>query len=64
MLEKRYTAILCDDETSLLELLQNSIEWKKMNIDIVATARDGKKSVEEIVSCQPDFAILDINMPI
>jgi len=35
-----------------------------MKIDIIGTATNGKKAEEEILLLEPDFAILDIRMPL
>lgn len=57
------TAILAEDEPILLAQLKAKLTklWPALNI--VATAGDGETALEAITEHQPDFALLDIQMP-
>ncbi len=52
--------VVADDSPSFLEKLVSILG---IEFDIVKTARDGKSSLEVIISCQPDVVILDLEMP-
>lgn len=58
-----YKLILVDDERFMLSYLQSCINWKKWNIEIVATAQNGKDAVEQTRLHHPDLVITDIVMP-
>jgi DNA-binding NarL/FixJ family response regulator len=55
--------VICDDHTlmrqGLRKILEEQREW-----EVVAEAGDGRQAVKEVLSLQPDVAILDIGMPL
>jgi two-component system, NarL family, response regulator DegU len=52
--------VAADDSPMFLEKLVSILE---IEFDVVKTARDGKSSLEVILDCQPDVAVLDLEMP-
>jgi two-component system, NarL family, response regulator DegU len=52
--------VAADDSPLFLEKLVSILE---LEFDVVKTARDGKSSLEVILDCQPDVAVLDLEMP-
>lgn len=57
------TAVIADDEPSVLSSLRNSVDWASLGISIVAAARNGRQALDLIITHQPDIAIIDIKMP-
>lgn len=60
---KTITAILVDDEQSVLNGLQEVIDFDRYQIKLIGTAMDGVEALKLLLEWQPDFAIVDINMP-
>lgn len=58
-----YKLMLVDDERFMLSYLQSCINWQKLDIEIVATAQNGKDAVEQTRLHHPDIVITDIVMP-
>lgn len=58
-----FTAILCDDEVSIVTELQEAIDWSTIGISIIGTAHNGTDALNLIIQKRPDIAIIDINMP-
>ncbi len=58
-----YTAVIADDEPSVLSGLQAIVDWESLGISIIASARDGRQALNLIISRRPDIAIIDIKMP-
>jgi DNA-binding NarL/FixJ family response regulator len=52
--------VVADDSPDFLEKLVSILE---IEFDVVKTAMDGHSSLETIVQCQPDIAVLDLEMP-
>ena len=60
---KSITAVLIDDEQSVLDGLKETIEWDRYQINLLGCATDGVSALRLLLEWQPDFAIVDINMP-
>lgn len=58
-----YRILLVDDEVMELEALKNYIDWKKLGIEHVDTAKNGRIAYEKVLEKQPDIVIADIQMP-
>ncbi|MBW7453546.1 response regulator, partial [Paenibacillus sepulcri] len=58
------TIFLVDDETIELDLMENHIDWASMGIQVVGTARNGRKAWEQIQRLQPDIVLTDVRMPV
>lgn len=54
--------LICDDEKLIREGLA-SLDWKKHNIDIIGTAKNGELALELVREHKPDIVISDIRMP-
>jgi DNA-binding LytR/AlgR family response regulator len=57
------TAILAEDEPILLAQLKAKLNKLWPELEILAAAGDGESALEAIAEHQPDFALLDIQMP-
>ncbi len=58
-----YRVMLIDDETSARRLLQESIDWKALDMEIVGEAASGIEAINIIDELLPDIIFVDINMP-
>jgi len=63
MNESTFSAILCDDEISIVSELQEAVAWGKFGISLIGTAHNGADALNLIIQKRPDIAIIDINMP-
>src|SRR5271169_3109585 len=52
--------VAADDSPIVLEKMVSILETE---FDVVKTASDGKSSLDIILKCQPDVAVLDLEMP-
>lgn len=59
-----YRVLLVEDEKIELDTLRDYIQWDKLLVDKVYTARNGRSAMECIVQYEPDIMITDIQMPI
>lgn len=58
-----YSVLLVEDEKIVLDTLKNYIEWERLGIDKVYTARGGRSALECVASEEPDIIISDIQIP-
>ena len=58
-----YSILLVEDEKLELDTLKNYVDWEKLGIDRVYTARGGRSALECISTNDPDIMITDIQMP-
>lgn len=61
MSDKKTTIVLADDHPLILEGLKTY--FSNTNYEVVATASDGQTAYNLILQHNPDFAVLDIEMP-
>jgi len=54
------TVLVVDDDNEILEMVRVVLEEKGLNI---ATAKDGKACMREIIVKKPDLIIMDLKMP-
>jgi two-component system response regulator YesN len=59
-----YSVLLVEDEKIELDTLRDYINWDKISVDKVYTARNGRSAYECIIQNEPDIMITDIQMPI
>lgn len=59
----QFSAILADDEISILEGLNDAINWAELGISIIARVTNGQDALGAILEYEPDFAVIDIRMP-
>lgn len=55
--------VVADDEPKIRRGIENVLNWKEFNIEIVGEAEDGEIALEVIKEKKPDIIFLDINMP-
>ena len=58
-----YRLLIIDDESSTREQIRASINWEKMNIEIVGEAEDGLQALVLCEQLRPDIVICDVRMP-
>jgi two-component system response regulator YesN len=58
-----YKVLLVDDEPSVIQLLENLIDWKSLGYEICGTSSNGEEALEILKQCNPHLAIIDIRMP-
>ena len=56
--------LLVDDEPLELQALRDHVDWARLGINQVATARNGKAAYESILEKEPDIVITDVHMPV
>lgn len=56
--------LLVEDEKLELEALRDYVDYKKLGIDKVYTARNGRSALECMAEHEPDIVITDIQMPV
>lgn len=59
-----YKALIVDDEYFTCEGLKMLLDWKKFNIEIIGTAKNGEDGIQLINKTCPDIVITDIRMKI
>ena len=59
-----WKVMIADDENYMLEAMENLIDWKKMECQLVYKARNGQVLLEQIKKNPPDIIITDIKMPL
>lgn len=59
-----YKVLLVDDEYMILAGLQKLIDWESLEIEIVGTARNGKKALDYIMEHPVDIILTDVTMPV
>lgn len=55
--------VIADDEVRVCQLICNLIDWKSLDMEIVAVAYNGYEALDRIKNLQPDLIITDIRMP-
>ena len=58
-----YRLLIIDDECSTREQIRASVNWKKMNIEIIGEAEDGLQALMLSEKLLPDIVICDVKMP-
>lgn len=62
-MSNRLKLIIADDEHFICDLLQELIDFQKLDLELVGIALDGEQLLEKMVQTQPDIVITDISMP-
>ena len=60
---RKYRVMLIDDEQSARKLMQASIHWESLNMEVVGEAASGIEAINVIDEMRPDIAFVDISMP-
>lgn len=55
--------IIADDEGKICQLIQCLVDWKALDMEVVAVAHNGLQALELIKEHKPDITITDIRMP-
>jgi YesN/AraC family two-component response regulator len=55
--------MIIDDEMSARRLLQASIDWKSLDMELVGEAASGIEAINIIDELRPDIVFVDISMP-
>lgn len=58
-----YRLLLADDETATREGILEAIDWQKLGIGEVQSAKNGVQALETAAGCIPDILLTDIKMP-
>lgn len=58
-----YRVMMIDDEESVRRLLQSSIDWTKLYMEVVGEASSGIEAINIIDELRPDVIFVDICMP-
>ncbi len=58
-----YRVMIIDDEMSARRLLQASIDWQSLDMELVGEAASGIEAINIIDELRPDIVFVDINMP-
>ncbi|MFS0855640.1 response regulator [Paenibacillus taichungensis] len=59
-----FRVLLIDDEPLALEGLQLWIPWEGLGFEVCALCSNGAEGLKRMEELQPDFVVVDINMPI
>ena len=59
-----WKVMIADDENYMLEAMENLIDWKKMDCQLVYKAKNGQDLLEQVKKNPPDIIITDIKMPL
>ena len=57
------SVLIVDDEYLIRSLIRNSVSWEKIEMEVIGEAGDGEEALTFIKTCQPDIALVDINIP-
>ena len=58
-----YNLVIADDEQLVFQYIQAVIEKNHLPLHICGTASNGKEALRLVQIYQPEFVMLDINMP-
>ena len=58
-----YRVMMIDDEVSARRLLQQSIDWETLSMELAGEAGSGIEAINIIDEVRPDIIFVDINMP-
>ncbi len=56
-------ARIVDDDESVRRLLETALPLGEADVEVVGTASDGQKTIEEVRRLRPDLVVLDHIMP-
>lgn len=56
--------MIVEDELWLRRGLEQSLNWKQLNIELVKSAKNGKEALMRMEEFKPDIIITDIKMPV
>ena len=59
-----YNMLICDDEPYVLDLLRESIDWKRYDVRVGGTALNGQMGLNAFQMTRFDIVLADIKMPL
>ncbi|MDY3917399.1 MAG: response regulator [Candidatus Limivivens sp.] len=60
---ERLKVMIADDEPMVCVVVQSSIHWEELELELVGVAHDGLGLMEKMKAAKPDIIITDISMP-
>lgn len=57
------TVVLADDDCMVTEILNDSIPWRELGMQVVGIADHGRKALDLCLELRPDILVTDIQMP-
>jgi len=64
MTDSLWKVLIADDEPIIREGIRYSVNWDRLNMEVVAEAEDGEEAIEKAILHTVDILLVDINMPI
>lgn len=58
-----YKVMIVDDESLIISLIENLIDWEKYDMVVAGSANNGIDALTEVERIQPDIVIVDVRMP-
>lgn len=58
-----YKVLIADDERLIRITLKNMIDWRALDCEVIATAKDGEEAFNIFMDMQPEIVITDLKMP-
>lgn len=58
-----YKVLIVDDERLIRITLKNMIDWKAMECEVIAVAKDGEEALQVFRDMEPEIVITDLKMP-
>lgn len=58
-----YKVLIVDDERLIRITLKNMVDWKAMDCEVIAVAKDGEEALQIYEDIQPEIVITDLKMP-
>ncbi|MCR5289562.1 MAG: response regulator, partial [Treponema sp.] len=59
-----FSCVIADDEPAIVSNLKCASFWKTLGISIIAECSNGELAYQAIQNLKPDFAVIDIRMPL
>lgn len=57
-----YKVLLVDDERAVRTIIQETLDWQRMDCQIVAAVKDGKEAYAVFQQAHPDLVIMDLQL--
>lgn len=62
-MDEKLRVMIADDEPMVCVVVQHSIHWQELGMELTGVAHDGLELLEKIKEKKPDIVITDISMP-